>query len=54
MLSCFVLTFIYDDQELEDVAGTVFNPSFPVRAELVSFIRNNLNISFYFSLRVRM
>jgi hypothetical protein len=49
VLSCFALTFVYEDQE--DVNGTVFNPSFPVGADLVSFIPNDA--LFYFSLRVR-
>ena len=41
---------MYEDQEVDN--GTVFNPSFPVRADLVSFIPND--VLFYFSLRVRM
>ena len=28
LLSCFILTFVYEDQEVVD--GTIFNPSFPV------------------------
>jgi hypothetical protein len=44
-----LLTFMYEDQEVDN--GTVFNPSFPVRADLVSFIPNDA--LFYFSLRVR-
>ena len=34
VLSCFILTFVYEDQKVNN--GTVFNPSFPVRADLVS------------------
>ena len=49
VLSCFVLTFVYEDEVVDN--GKVFNPSFPVRADLVSFI---LNDSLFFSLRVRM
>ena len=49
VLSCFVLTFVHEDQQVDD--GTIFNPSFPVRAVLVSFIPNDA--LFYFSLRVR-
>ena len=45
----FFLTFVYEDQEVDN--GTVFNPSFPVRADLVSSIP--YDTLFYFSLRVR-
>ena len=45
---CFVLTFVYEDQEVDN--GKVFNPSYPVRADLVSFIFND---ALFFSLRVR-
>ena len=49
VLFCFALTFVYEDEEVDN--GTVFNPSFPVRAVLVSFIPNDTFL--YFSLRVR-
>ena len=48
VLSC--LTFGYVDQDVDN--GTVFNPSFPVRADLVSSIPNDA--LFYFSLLVRL
>ena len=48
VLSCFPLTFTYEDKD--DPNGTVFNPSFPVRADLIFFIPNDA--LFYFSLRV--
>ena len=44
MLSYFILTFVYEDQEVDD--GTVFNPSFPVRADLISSISNDSLFSF--------
>ena len=47
--SCFVLTFVYEDQT--DGSGNGFNPQFPVRADLASFIPNDAFV--YFSLRVR-
>ena len=47
--NCFVLTFVYEVQE--DVNGTVFNPSFPVRAYLASLILTDQLL--YFSLGVR-
>ena len=47
--NCFVLTFVYEVQE--DVNGTVFSPSFPVRAYLASLILTDQLL--YFSLCVR-
>ena len=39
VLSRFVLTFVY---EVQEVNGTVFNPSYPVRADLISFYHNDV------------
>ena len=47
-LSCLSLTFTYEDKD--DLNGTVFNPTFPVRANLIFFIPNDA--LFYFRLRV--
>ena len=51
VLSCFDLTFVYEDHEVNN--GTVFNPSFPVRAnlKLLSFPMTHCSISVYVSVR---